>query len=42
MSILSVCHWLQDTYIGTSIRESIWIFPIIETTHVLALSISVS
>ena len=41
MSILSMCQWLQDTDIGTSIRESIWTFPIIETTHVLALSISV-
>ena len=41
MSILSACQWLQDTYIGTSIRESIWTFPIIEGTHVLALSISV-
>ena len=41
MSILSMCQWLQDTDIGTSIRESIWTFPIIEGTHVLALSISV-
>jgi len=41
MSILSMCQWLQDTDIGTSIRESIWVFPIIEGTHVLALSISV-
>jgi len=41
MSILSVCQWLQDTDIGTSIRESIWTFPLIESTHVLALSISV-
>jgi len=41
MSILSICQWLQDTNIGTSIRESIWVFPIIETIHVLALSISV-
>ncbi len=41
MSIMSMCQWLQDTNIGTSIRESIWVFPIIETMHVLALSISV-
>src|ERR1700730_15017947 len=41
MSILSMCQWLQDTTIGTSIRESILVFPIIETIHVLALSISV-
>jgi hypothetical protein len=41
MSILSVCQWLMDTDIGTSIRESIWTFPVIETIHVLGLSISV-
>ena len=41
MSILSICQWLQDTSIGTSIRQSIWVFPVIETPHVLALSISV-
>ena len=41
MSILSICQWIQDTSIGTSIRESIWVFPIIETIHVLGLSISV-
>jgi hypothetical protein len=41
MSILGLCQWLQDTKIGTSIRESIWVFPIIESTHVLALSLSV-
>jgi hypothetical protein len=41
MSILSVCQWLNDTTFGTSIRESIWVFPIIETTHVLGLALSV-
>ena len=41
MSIVSICQWLQDTQLGTSLRESIWMFPIVEGTHVLALSISV-
>ena len=41
MTILEMCQWLQDTNIGTSLRESIWMFPIVESTHVLALSISV-
>jgi hypothetical protein len=36
-----MCQWLQDTNIGKSISESIWVFPIIESTHVLALSVSV-
>jgi hypothetical protein len=32
---------MQNSDIGTGIRESIWFFPIIETTHVLALALSV-
>ena len=33
--------WMQNSDIGTGIRESIWFFPAIEATHVLALAISV-
>jgi len=39
--LLNICQWLQDTSIGTGIRESVWIFPIIETVHLLALAFSV-
>jgi hypothetical protein len=39
--LLSFCQWLQDTDISTAIRESNWVFPAIETTHVLALALSV-
>lgn len=41
MSILSICQWLQNESIGTSIRESVWTFPAIETVHLLALAFSV-
>jgi hypothetical protein len=41
MSILSFCQWLQHEPIGTSIRESIWTFPLIETIHLMALAFSV-
>src|SRR5437867_9001463 len=41
MSLLAFCQSVQDGAISTGIRESIWLFPIIETTHVLGLSISV-
>ena len=41
MSILSVCEWLQQTSASTGIRESVWVFPIIETTHLLSLAASV-
>jgi hypothetical protein len=39
--VFSICQWLQMTSIGTGIRESVWIFPIIETVHLLALAFSV-
>ena len=41
MSLLSICQWLQNESIGTSIRESVWTFPAIETVHLLALAFSV-
>jgi len=37
----AIISWMQDSVIGTGIRESIWLFPIVETTHVLALAMSV-
>src|SRR5258707_1378483 len=36
-----IIEWMQNSDIGTGIRESIWLFPIVETTHVLALALSV-
>jgi hypothetical protein len=39
--ILQICQWLQDTSIGTGIRESVWTFPLLETVHLLALAFSV-
>src|SRR5437867_2197108 len=37
----AVIQWLQNSDIGTGIRESVWTFPLVETTHVLALALSV-
>jgi len=41
MTLAGFCQWLQDTPWGTGIRESVWVFPIVEGTHVLALALSV-
>lgn len=41
MSLLELCQWIQDTQVGTAIRESIWVYPIILAVHVLTLTISV-
>jgi hypothetical protein len=41
MSLFEVCQWIQDTQVGTAIRESILVYPIILAVHVLALTVSV-
>ena len=41
MSVLDFCQWLQSTTVGTSIRESLWVFPIINGIHVLGLALSI-
>jgi hypothetical protein len=41
MSLLPIFEWIQDSSVGTSIRQSILVFPIIETAHVVGLSVSV-
>jgi len=41
MSIFEICQWIQNSSIGTGIRESTYVFPLIEATHVLGLALSV-
>ena len=40
-TILSVCTWLEATPLAVKITESEWLFPTIETVHVLALTLVV-
>jgi hypothetical protein len=37
MAVEQALTWLQDLNFPTEIRESVWLFPTIETVHVLAL-----
>jgi hypothetical protein len=41
MSLYEVCQWIQESNIGTSIRESTLMFPLVETAHVIGLTVSV-
>jgi hypothetical protein len=41
MTLLEWCQWLQHTRLATTISESIWLFPLIEGSHILALPLSV-
>ena len=41
MTIVEWCHWLQSTPFSTGMRQSDYLFPLIEGSHILALSFSV-
>ncbi len=36
--LLPFFQWCQDSALGLAIRESVWMFPIIEAVHLLALA----
>jgi hypothetical protein len=36
-----ICQYLYDSKIGSGIRESVWVFPIVEGTHLLGIALSV-
>ena len=37
VGLLGVCQWLEETALSVAIRESAWVFPVIESIHVLSL-----
>ena len=37
MSILHFCQWLENTPVGVTVRQSIWLFPIVETIHTVGI-----
>lgn len=39
MDLLPLFQWFEATSIGTFVRESIWLFPVIQCGHLLALAI---
>jgi hypothetical protein len=41
MSLAEWCQWLEQTPTSTAIAESIWLFPLLEGSHILALPLSV-
>jgi hypothetical protein len=36
--MLSFCRWLEQTTVGAGVRESLWLFPAIETLHLLGMA----
>lgn len=41
MTLFAICQSLNDSAVGTYIRESEWLFPLIESAHVLAIALLV-
>ena len=39
MSLLPVFEWCENTGVGNAIRSSLWLFPVIESFHLLALAL---
>ena len=39
MSVLSFFTWCENTWLGDAIRESRWLFPAIESVHLLGLAV---
>lgn len=39
MNLLPFFEWFEATWIGDSIRQSLWLFPVIEAVHLLGLSV---
>lgn len=35
---LALCQWLEQTWIASRVRESLWLFPAIETGHLLGMA----
>jgi hypothetical protein len=36
-TILHLCQWLEQTSLATCVRESLWLFPAIETVHLFGI-----
>lgn len=41
MSLDSVFHWLESGSISAAVRESAWLFPAVESVHVIAITLVV-
>lgn len=39
MDLLRLFEWCETTAIGVAVRDSLWLFPVIEAVHLLALSL---
>jgi hypothetical protein len=36
--VIALCRWLEQTPVGGAVRESLWLFPAVETLHLLGMT----
>jgi len=36
-TLFAICQWLENTSLGVTIRQSLWLFPVIETIHIFGI-----
>jgi Na+-transporting methylmalonyl-CoA/oxaloacetate decarboxylase beta subunit len=36
-TLYAICQWLENGSMGTTIRQSLWLFPVIETIHIFGI-----
>jgi len=41
LDMLPLCKWLEQSRVGGAVRESLWLFPTIETLHLLGMTVLV-
>ena len=41
VDLLELCRWLENTWWATAVRESGYVYPFVEGSHVMALALSV-
>ncbi len=41
MGILELCQWVEATWVGVYVRESLWGFQILTATHIAGIALSV-
>jgi hypothetical protein len=39
MNLLPVFEWLEATFLGNMVRQSLWLFPVIEAFHLVAFAV---
>jgi hypothetical protein len=37
MNFLYFCQWIEKSPLGAGVRDSVWIFPVIESVHILGI-----